>query len=84
LAGSAAIGVASRAAIKHARRPRVLGVPIPRELRPGNLDPRKLAKSIDVKGLVRQIGDAAEQIEARSDDVRMLSAQAKRLSRKLT
>jgi hypothetical protein len=49
-----------------------------------NFDAKKLVKSVDVKDLAKQIGNAAEQIEARSEDVRMLSAQAKRLSRKLT
>jgi hypothetical protein len=71
----------------------VLGIPIPQELMPQNLDPKKLpkpvdakklAKGVDVKAVVRRIGNAAEQIEARSEDVRMLSAQAKRLSRKLS
>jgi hypothetical protein len=65
------------------RRPEVFGIPIPRELG-RNFDAKKLVKSVDVKDLAKQIGNAAEQIEARSEDVRMLSAQAKRLSRKLT
>jgi hypothetical protein len=91
IVGGAALGAASRMASRHARRPRVLGIPIPEELDPRNLHLKKLAKSIDLKtdrldlrDLARQIGNAAEQIEARSEDVRMLSAQAKRLSRKLT
>ena len=100
MAGGAALGAVSRVASRHARRPRVLGIPIPRELVPNNLDakkltrnlekltsnldPKKLTSSLDLKDLVRQIGDAAEQVEARSEDVRMLSAQAKRLSRKLS
>ena len=85
-------------ASRHARRPRVLGIAIPRELNnldlkkltrnlekfTSNLDPKKLTSSLDLKDLARQIGDAAEQVEARSEDVRMLSAQAKRLSRKLS
>jgi hypothetical protein len=56
-----------------------------------NVDLKKVMKGIDAKTdridlrhLAQQIGDAAEQIEARSEDVRMLSAQAKRLSRKLS
>lgn len=84
LAGGAAIGAATRATRGRERRRVVLGIPIPRELRPRDFDAMKLAKSIDVKDLARQIGNAAEQIEARSEDVRLLSAQAKRLSRKLT
>jgi hypothetical protein len=75
---------ASREAIKRNRRPKVLGVRLPRELRPRNLDPKKLTDGVDLKRVVKQIGDAAEQVEARSEDLRMLSAQAKRLSRKLS
>jgi len=48
------------------------------------LDARKLADHVDLKDIVRQIGNVAEQVEARSEDVRMLSAQAKKLSRKLS
>jgi hypothetical protein len=57
------------------------------------LDARKLASHVDVKGLgknidlkdvVRHIGNFAEQIEARSEDVRTLSGQAKRLSRRMS
>lgn len=68
----------------------MLGVTLPRELNPRNLaprklpDPKKLVSHIDLKQVVKQIGDAAEQIEARSEDVRMLSAQTKRLTRKLS
>jgi hypothetical protein len=91
--GGAAVGAARLASSRRARRPRLLGIPIPDELMPQNLDPKrlpkpghakKLAKGVDVKALVKRIGDAAEQVEARSEDVRMLSAQAKRLSRKLS
>jgi hypothetical protein len=32
---------------------------------------------------MRHIGDLAEQVEARSEDVRTLSEQAKRLSRRI-
>jgi hypothetical protein len=88
LAGSAAVGAASvagRVLAKRSRRTRILGVAIPRDLAPTKVvDPRKLVAGIDLKQVVRQIGDAAEQIEARSEDVRLLSAQAKRLSRKLS
>ena len=65
-------------------------MPVPRELdlrklAPKKLvDPKKLGNSIDLKHVAKQIGDAAEAIEARSDDVRILSGQAKRLSRKLS
>jgi hypothetical protein len=85
LAGAAAVGVAARAALKHrSRGPKVLGVSIPRRLNAGKLDPRKLAQNADAKKLVKQIGDVAGAVEARSEDVRMLSAQVKRLSKKLS
>jgi hypothetical protein len=64
-----------RAAAKRVRRPRVLGLPLPRDLVPRNLSMKKVAK---------QVENVAEQLEARSEDVRMLSAQAKRLSKKLS
>jgi hypothetical protein len=85
-----AAGVAGRRLVKRSRRPRVLGVAIPRDLKPHNVVPKKLVDAkrlvsgIDLKQVVKQVGNAAEQIEARSEDVRMLSAQAKRLSRKLS
>jgi hypothetical protein len=56
------------------------------------LNARKLASHVDVKGLgknvdfkdvIRHIGNFAEQVEARSEDVRTLSGQAKRLSRRV-
>ena len=49
-----------------------------------NLDPKKLASQLDLKDALRKIGDAAEQIEARSEEVRDLSGQAKRLTRRLS
>ena len=85
LAGAAAVGVATRAARKHrSRNPKVLGTSIPRRLNAGKLDPRKLAQNADPKKLVKQIGDVAAAVEATSEDVRMLSAQVKRLSNKLS
>jgi hypothetical protein len=53
----------------------VLGVRLPREVMPNNLDLKKLAK---------QVGDFAERLEHTSEDVRMASAQAKRMSKKLS
>ncbi|MGZ4168022.1 MAG: hypothetical protein ACXVR1_04270 [Solirubrobacteraceae bacterium] len=61
-----------------------MGIPIPDELNPRHLDPKKLASNIDLKDVVRKLGNAAEQIEARSEEVRALSSQAKRLTRKLS
>jgi hypothetical protein len=48
------------------------------------VDTKKLSKNVDLKGVMRHIGNAAEQIETHSENVRMLSAQAKRLSRRLS
>jgi hypothetical protein len=90
--GGAAVGVAGRLANRRAR-PKVLGIPIPDELNPQRLDASKLARSldarklashIDLKDVVRQIGNFAERLEARSEEMRALSAEAKRLSRRLT
>jgi hypothetical protein len=50
-------------------------VRLPRELMPGNLDLKKVAN---------QIGNFAERVEHTSEDVRMASAQAKRMSKKLS
>jgi hypothetical protein len=89
--GGAALGVAGKLANRHSR-PKLLGIPIPDELNPQRLDAGKLAshvdvtrlaKNVDLKDVLRHIGDFAEQVEARSDDVRALSGQAKRLSRRI-
>jgi hypothetical protein len=82
-AGAAAVGLAGRAAVKRARRPRVLGVPIPRELVPGNFDAKKLAR-MDVKKVAKQVADVADRLERTSEDVRIASAQAKRIGKKLS
>jgi hypothetical protein len=90
--GGAALGVANRLASHHSR-PKVLGIRIPDELNPQRLDAgklashvdvKRLAKNIDLKDVIRNIGNFAEQVEARSEDVRTLSAQAKRLSRRIS
>jgi hypothetical protein len=81
--GGAALGVAGRLANRHSR-PKLLGVTIPDELNPQRIDASKLAKSLDVKDLIRHIGNFAEQVEARSEDVRSLSAQTKRFTRRIT
>jgi hypothetical protein len=49
-----------------------------------HLDVKSLGKHVDVKDVIRHIGNFAEQVEAHSEDVRTLSAQAKRLSRRIT
>jgi hypothetical protein len=60
----------------------VLGVAIPDELL-GHVDVKRLAKDVDVKDIIRKVGNFAEHVEARSEDLRTLSAQAKRLSRRI-
>jgi hypothetical protein len=78
LVGVTALGWAGREAIKNARRPKVLGVRVPREL--SNLDLKKL----DLQKAAKQVGKLAEQLESTSEDVRLISAQAKRLSKKVS
>jgi hypothetical protein len=82
LAGSAAVGVASRARAKRARGPQALVSRVVREMTRRSPDPRQAVKNLDVKKMAKQIGRVAEQVEARSEDVRVISAQAKRLSKK--
>jgi hypothetical protein len=48
------------------------------------VDVKDLGKNVDLKGAIRQIGNFAEKVEARSEDVRALSGQAKRLSRRVS
>jgi hypothetical protein len=71
------------AAIRRARRPKVLGVRVPRSLTPGKLDLSNL-KDLDLKKVAKQIGNVAERVENTSEDVRVASAQAKRMSKKLS
>jgi hypothetical protein len=70
IVGGAAVGLAGRAAVKRNRRPRVLGLKIPRGL--------------DVKTIAKQVEHAADRLERTSEDVRLASAQAKRVSQKLS
>jgi hypothetical protein len=88
LAGSVAVGAAKQVASRRRHRTRVLGVAVPKELKPENLasaiDVKKLNGKVDYKDVLKRIGDVAEAIEARSDEVHTLSGQAKRLSRKLS
>jgi hypothetical protein len=81
--GGAAIGVAGLVANRRSK-PRLLGIAIPDELNPQRLDPKKLANQIDLKDVIRHIGNFAEQVEARSEHVRILSGQAKALTRRMT
>lgn len=84
--------MAGRLANRHSK-PKLLGITIPDELNPqrlgtskltGHVDIKQLAKHVDLKDVLRQVGNLAERVEARSEDVRMLSAQAKRLSRRVS
>jgi hypothetical protein len=74
VAGVAALGYAGRAVVK-SRRPQVLGMRLPAQLAPRNLDTRKLAK---------QVSKVAEQLERASEDVRIASAQVGRVARKVS
>jgi hypothetical protein len=96
LAGGAALGVANRLASGRSQR-KIAGIRVrPPSLDMSKLtkhldarqlarqvDVKRLGKNVDLKDLMRQLGDLAEQVEARSEDVRNLSAQARRLSRRL-
>jgi hypothetical protein len=89
LAGSVAIGAATRMAGRKPRRKSVLGIAVPKGLKPEHLlrdlKPENLVRGrVDHADLLRRIGDAAELIEKRSDEVRLVSSQAKRISRKLS
>jgi hypothetical protein len=80
LAGTAAAGLAARAAVKKAQRPRVLGVTLPRGLNNGKINLKKL----DVKKTAKQLSNLAERVETASEDVRTTSAQVKRVSKRLS
>jgi hypothetical protein len=69
--------------VKKARRPRVLGVRIPRTVSPGKMDVRNVAK-IDLKEVAKQLGNVAERVEKTSEEVRTASGQAKRLAKNLS
>jgi hypothetical protein len=83
IAGGAAVGLAGRAAIKRNRHPTVLGVKIPRGMAARNIK-LKRPRGLDVKTIAKQVEHAADRLERTSEDVRLASAQAKRVSRKLS
>jgi hypothetical protein len=60
--------------VRNRRKPRVLGLRLPRELTPSGFDARKVA---------RRIERLAVRVEKTSDDVRLASAQARRVSHRL-
>jgi hypothetical protein len=71
LAGAALVALT----VKKGRKARVLGVRVPREFTPSGFDAKKVA---------RRIEHLAERVEKTSDDVRLASAQARRVSQRLT
>jgi hypothetical protein len=77
------VGLAGRAAVKRNRRPTVLGVKIPRRVVPRNLK-LNMPRGLDVKAIAKQVEQAADRLERTSEDVRLASAQAKRISQKLS
>ena len=83
IVGGAAVGLAGHAAVKRNRRPKVLGVKIPRGMAARNIK-LQLPRGFDVKTIARQVEHAADRLERTSEDVRLASAQAKRVSRKLS
>ena len=83
IVGGAAVGLAGRAAVKRKRRPTVLGVKIPRGMAPRTVK-LQMPRGLDVKTIARQVEHAADRLERTSEDVRLASAQAKRVSRKLS
>jgi hypothetical protein len=48
-----------------------------------HVDVKGLGKNVDLKDVIRHIGNFAERVEAHSEEVRALSGQAKRLSRRM-
>jgi hypothetical protein len=80
LAGTAAVGVTAWAVVKKPRQRRVLGVPLPRGLGDGKINPKKL----NVKTAAKHVSNFAERVEQTSDDVRATSAQVKRVTRRLS
>ena len=68
-AGAAVVGVAAQTAIKRAHRPRVLGVPLPK---------------VTTKKVGKNVVNMATRVERISEDVRVASAQARRIGEKLT
>jgi hypothetical protein len=80
VAGTAAVGLAAWAAVKKAQRPRVLGVPLPRGLTDGKINPKKL----NVKTAAKHVSNLAERVEHTSEDVRATSAQVKRVTKRLS
>jgi hypothetical protein len=77
------VGLAGRAAVKRNRRPTVLGVKVPRGVVPRDFK-LNVPRGLDIKAIAMQVEQAADRLERTSDDVRLVSAQAKRISQKLS
>lgn len=82
IVGGAAVGLAGRAVVKRNRRPTVLGVKLPRGVA-RNIE-RTMSRGLDVKTIAKQVELAADRLERASEDIRLASAQAKRVSQKLS
>jgi excinuclease UvrABC helicase subunit UvrB len=74
------VGLAGRAAVKRNRRPKVFGKPMPQGIKRPNFH----APKVDVKKVAKQVGNLAERVEHVSEDVRVVSAQTKRMTKNLT
>jgi hypothetical protein len=61
----------------------VLGVKVPRGMTARNLKLR-IPRDVDVKTIAKRVEHAADRLERTSEDVRLASAQAKRVTRKLS
>jgi hypothetical protein len=61
----------------------VLGVKIPRVMAARHIK-LKMPRGLDVKTIAKQVEHAADRLERTSEDVRLASAQAKRVSHKLS
>ena len=83
IVSGAAVGLAGRAASRRNRRPTVLGVKIPRGTAARNIK-LKMPRGLDVKTIAKQVEHAADRLERTSEDMRLASAQAKRVSQKLS
>jgi uncharacterized protein YoxC len=58
---------------------------MPHGIKPGNLHTPKVdLKKVDLKKVAKQVGNVAERVEHVSEDVRVVSAQTKRMTKNLT
>jgi hypothetical protein len=83
IVGGAAVGLAGRAVVKRNQRPTVLGVKIPRRMAAPKIK-LQIPRGLDVKTIAKRVEQTADRLERTSEDVRIASAQAKRVSQKLS